>query len=249
MSDKALAVVTGASSGIGYQTALELASVGYEVIAVARRSDRLHELKSKNSNIIPVVLDVTKDLTPLVQAIADRPVAVLVNNAGGALGRDDLLHAKKSHLQTMIDVNLTALVFVTQELMPFLLKAPHADIVNIGSIAGREYYGGAAVYCAVKAGVEAFSKALREDVLGQAVRVSCVCPGLVETEFSLVRFEGDANKAKAVYAGLKPLTAHDVAQTVTWILKMPPHVCIENIVMMPTAQANVWRIHRQEELK
>ncbi len=238
------ALITGASSGIGYETSLLLAQNGTRVFAIARREDRLQELAKKSPNITPVVLDVTGDLKKLVEILAKNKIDILVNNAGGAFGRETLAEAPADKLHKMIDVNLTALVNVTQKVLPQMIQNKSGDIVNIGSIAAFEHYAGGAVYCAVKAGVNAITKSLRHEVLGKNIRVIGIHPGLANTEFSLTRFDGDKEKADAVYAGLTPLSGRDIAEAIVWSLSAPRHVTIESMTIMPTEQASVWGIWR-----
>lgn len=239
------ALITGASSGIGYETSLLLAQKGAHVFAVARREDRLRELAKKSPNITPVVLDVTGDLSKLDEILLKYKIDILVNNAGGAYGKELLAESTDSKTQQMIDTNLTALVHVTKKILQQMIKNKVGDIVNIGSIAAFEHYAGGAVYCAVKAAVNAITKSLRHEVLGKNIRVMGMHPGLVNTEFSLTRFDGDKEKADAVYAGLTPLTGKDIAEAIVWSLEAPRHMTIESMTIMPTEQASVWGIWRE----
>lgn len=238
------AVVTGASSGIGYETARLLAKKQARVFAVARRQDRLQSLAAEFSNIVPVPLDVCGDLSILLEALNGDAVDILVNNAGLAWGKEPVQEAPREKWETMIDTNVKALISVTQALLPQLQKAPQGNIVNMGSIASFEFYGGGAAYCASKAAVRALTKAWRSDLLEKGIRVIGIHPGMVETEFSVVRFDGDQKAAHDVYQGMKPLTGLDVAESVVWALSCPEHVNVESLVLMPTDQASCFKTHR-----
>lgn len=238
------AIVTGASSGIGYETALFLAKKGTHVIAVARREDRLRDLASQEKNITPVVLDVTDDLSALDVFLQNKKIDILVNNAGLAWGKEPIMEAPRQKWETMIDTNIKALIAMTQKILPFFLKNGGGDIVNIGSIAAYEYYGGGAQYAATKAAVRALTESWRHDLIGKNIRVMGIHPGMVDTEFSLVRFDGDKAKADQVYSGMTPLTGKDIAEAIVWSLSCPRHVNIQSMVIMPTEQANVWNVHR-----
>ena len=240
------AIVTGASSGIGFEVATRLAAEDATVYAVARRTDRLQALvKDFPKNIIAVTQDVTMPLTELSKAVAGRRIDILVNNAGGALGRDAIQDCPPERWQGMIAKNLTSLIAVTQLVLPQMIAQGAGDILNVGSIAALQPYGNGSVYCAVKAGVASLTEAWQQDLLGKGIRVMAVHPGLVETEFSLMRFAGDAEKAKAVYAGLTPLCAADVAETMVWMLARPKHVNMSSVTLLPTAQASATQIWRQ----
>lgn len=238
------AVVTGASSGFGFEVALQLAREGAKVFACARREDRLNDLKSKHAGIVPVVMDVCGDLMPLQQIVANQPIDMLINNAGLAWGKESVEEAPRQKWETMIDTNVKALIAVTQFVLPGMIQRKTGDIVNVGSIAGYEFYAGGAAYCASKAAVVALTKAWRDDLCGQGIRVMGIHPGAAETEFSLVRFDGDKTKAQAVYQGMQPLTAVDIANAILWSLSCPRHMNVESMVILPTAQANVFHVHR-----
>ena len=238
------AIVTGASSGIGLETARLLAQKGASVLAVARRQERLKELSAESKNITPVVLDVTGDLSVLDSFLKERKIDILVNNAGGALGKEPITEAPKQKWDTMIDTNVKALIAMTQNVLPSLLKNGGGDIVNLGSIAAYEYYGGGAQYAATKAAVRALTEAWRHDLIGKNIRVMGIHPGMVDTEFSLVRFGGDQKMADKVYQGMTPLTGKDIAEAIVWMLSCPRHVNVQSVVIMPTEQANVWNVHR-----
>lgn len=239
-----VAVVTGASSGFGYETALGLANSGAKVFAVARRGARLQELAKQNSRIVPVVLDITGDLEPLRVALAKSSADILINNAGLAWGKESIENAPRKKWETMIDTNVKALIAVTQLALPQMIAKKSGDIVNVGSIAGFEFYQGGAAYCASKAAVRALTKAWRDDLCGKGIRVIGIHPGAAETEFSLVRFDGEQQKSDEVYRGMTPLSAKDVANAILWSLSCPRHVNVESMIIMPTEQASVFHVHR-----
>ena len=243
MTHSRVAVVTGASSGIGAACAKALASAGFHVVCGARRIARLTEVaEAAGGEAWP--LDVADAAS--VHAFCDHVphVNLLVNNAGGALGLDRVADARDDDWQQMFDSNVLGLMRMTRELLPRLEASGAGHIINIGSIAGREAYPGGAGYNAMKFGVRAITKALRMELLGKPVRITEVAPGMVETEFSEVRFRGDRERAEKVYAGLTPLTADDVADCVVWAASRPSHVNVDEIVVKPVAQASVTLAHR-----
>ena len=244
---KLVAVVTGASSGIGAATARLLTKNGYTVIGGARRIDRVRRAVGEGG--VAIELDVTdeKSVDRFVAEVRKRfgRVDVLVNNAGGALGLEPLEKAKDEDWIGMWQVNVLGLMFMTRALLPLLRKARTGHIVNVGSIAGFETYKGGAGYTSVKHAVRAISRTLRLELNGEPIRVTEVAPGLVETEFSIVRFKGDRSAAKAVYAGLKPLTAEDVAECILFAVSRPAHVDIDEIVVRPVAQATTFQVTRK----
>jgi NADP-dependent 3-hydroxy acid dehydrogenase YdfG len=244
---KPIAVVTGASSGIGAATAKALAHRGYRVVAGARRVERVRQVVGDSGEALP--LDVTDkgSVERFVREVEKRHrrIDVLVNNAGGALGLTPIAEAKDDEWITMWQTNVLGLMYVTRACLPLLRKARHGHIVNLGSIAGFETYRGGAGYTAVKHAVRAISRTLRLELNGEPIRVTEVAPGLVETEFSVVRFHGDRKAAKAVYAGIKPLTAEDVADCIVFAVTRPPHVDIDEIVIRPVAQATSYQVARK----
>lgn len=246
-----VAVITGASSGIGAATAVALGRRGYQIVVGARRLERLQRVAGEDG--VALALDVTepKSVASFVSAVAKRfgRIDVLVNNAGGALGLNPIAHAVDDEWTGMWKVNVLGLMFMTRACLPLLRKARHGHIVNIGSIAGFETYAGGAGYTAVKHAVRAISRTLRLELNGEPIRVTEIAPGLVETEFSLVRFHGDRKAARAVYEGLKPLTAEDVADCVVFAVTRPPHVDIDEIVVRPVAQATAWKVARKSKGK
>lgn len=239
------AVVTGASSGIGAAAARALAGAGFDVVLGARRADRLAEVAAECGGTA-LALDVTDEAS--VAAFADRidRCDLLVNNAGGALGLDPVAGADLGLWQRMYDVNVLGTVRVTQALLPKLAASGDGQVVVIGSIAGHQPYPGGGGYNAAKHAEAALTRVLRMELLGEPVRVCEIDPGLVETEFSLVRFDGDRERADAVYAGMTPLTAADVAETIAWVATRPAHVNIDQITIMPRDQAGAQLVHRRQ---
>src|SRR5437879_961451 len=248
---KPVAVVTGASSGIGAATAKALASRGYRVVAGARRVDRVRKVVGDSNDAMHLDVTDKRSVEEFVRAIEKRyrHIDVLVNNAGGALGLTPVADASDEDWISMWQTNVLGLMYVTRACLPLLRKARHGHIVNTGSIAGFETYKGGAGYTAVKHAVRAISKTLRLELNGEPIRVTEIAPGLVETEFSLVRFHGDRKTAKAVYEGLKPLTADDIADCVLFAVTRPAHVDIDEIVVRPVAQATVWQVARKPSRK
>jgi NADP-dependent 3-hydroxy acid dehydrogenase YdfG len=247
-----IAVVTGASSGIGAATARWLADAGFDVIAAARRIDRVEALASERADgrIRAAALDVTDGAA--VQAFAAEVdaasgpagVAVLVNNAGAAYGVDPIERADPGDWRAMYEVNVLGVLRLTQALLPALERGAGGHVVVTGSIAGRVVYEGGAGYTGVKHAVAAFVETLRLELNGRPIRVTEIAPGMVETEFSEVRL-GDAERAKAVYEGMQPLTADDIAECIGWAVTRPPHVDIDLIVVKPLAQAAPHKVARR----
>jgi serine 3-dehydrogenase len=235
------AIVTGATSGIGEATARGLAAAGWQVIVTGRRADRLAALADDYGDLIhPAVFDV-RDEAALDAALADLPdhfrgIDLLVNNAGLALGTAPAQRADLDQWRTMIDTNVTALVAITHRLLPGLIERKGA-IVNIASIAGTYPYPGGNVYGGTKAFVQQFTLGLRADLHGTGVRVSVIDPGMVETEFTVVRTGGNQDASDALYAGAHPMTAEDIAATVLWIASLPPHLNINRLELMPVSQS------------
>ena len=249
MSGRGVAVVTGGSSGIGAACVRRLAAEGFDVVAGARRTDRLREV-CEPVKARAIELDVTDDASVErfcddVLAAAPDGVALLVNNAGGALGLDPVAEADLDGWRWMYEANVLGTVRVTKALLPSIQRAPDGGtVVVIGSIAGFEPYEGGAGYNAAKHAVSAVRQVLRYELLGAPVRVCEVDPGMVDTEFSTVRFGGDADRAAKVYEGMTPLTDDDVADCVAWAATRPPHVNIDRIVLHPRDQASAKRVHR-----
>jgi NADP-dependent 3-hydroxy acid dehydrogenase YdfG len=232
-----IAAVTGASSGIGEATARALAAAGFEVLVGARRLDRV-ELLAAEVGGRALRLDVTDRASVEAFAAACPRLNVLVNNAGGALGLEPLGEAVEEHWRTMWETNVLGLMLVTRACLPALEASGAGHIVNVGSIAGLESYPGGSGYTSAKHGVVAITETLRVELLGKPIRVTEVDPGMVETEFSAVRFGGDEARAKKVYEGLQPLVAEDIADCIAWVVTRPPHVNIDHMRVTPIAQAS-----------
>ena len=247
MASSPVAVITGASSGIGAATAIGLGRRGYRIVVGARRLERLERVAGEEG--LALHLDVTDEASvdEFVRAVGKRfgRIDVLVNNAGGALGLNPVANAVDDEWIGMWKTNVLGLMWMTRACLPLLRKSRHGHIVNIGSIAGFETYKGGAGYTAAKHAVRAITKTLRLELNGEPIRVTEIAPGLVETEFSLVRFHGDRKAAKAPYEGIKPLTAEDVADCVVFAVTRPAHVDIDEIVVRPVAQANVVTVARK----
>jgi NADP-dependent 3-hydroxy acid dehydrogenase YdfG len=245
-------LITGASSGFGKAIAEKFAQGGWNLILTARRKDKLAEVASAIESkygvkTLSLVFDV-QDKAAVFAHLNNLPtewqaVDLLVNNAGLALGRDSFLDANLEDWETMIDTNVKGLLYTSRAVLPYLIKQ-QGHIINIGSTAGKEVYKDGNVYCASKHAVDAISKAQRIDLLPYKIKVSVIHPGAVETDFSLVRFKGDAAKAAAVYAGYDPLKAEDVADTAWYVANVPKHVCINDVVMTCVAQANSMHLHK-----
>ena len=240
-----LAVVTGASSGIGAATARHLAEAGFDVIIGARRLDRLQQVADGiHGSVRAFELDVTDDKS-VARFCADLPrCSVLVNNAGGALGLAPIEHADLAHWQTMYDTNVLGTLRMTRSLLPRLIDSGDGHIIVVGSIAAYEPYPGGAGYNAAKFAERAVASVLRQELLGRPVRVTEVDPGMVETDFSLVRFGGDAERAAQVYEGVTPLTPDDVAECITFAATRPSHVNIDTMVVLARDQAGARQVHR-----
>jgi 3-hydroxy acid dehydrogenase/malonic semialdehyde reductase len=230
--------VTGASAGFGAEIARRYATSGDRVIAAARRADKLHELARELGGKLELIALDVRDRGAVDTALADLEVDIVVNNAGLALGLEPAPRADLDDWEQMVDTNCKGLMYVTRALLPGMVERRRGHVVNIGSIAGTYPYPGGNVYGATKAFVHQLSLNLRSDLHGTGVRVTCIEPGLVGgTEFSVVRFGGDASKAAAVYANTQPLTAHDIADAVVWATSQPPHVNINVIELMPVVQS------------
>jgi 3-hydroxy acid dehydrogenase/malonic semialdehyde reductase len=239
-------LVTGASSGFGKAIATKFAARGWNVIITGRRKEKLNELaKALEANYgiktLSLVFDV-QDKKAVFDNLQNLPtewqaINILVNNAGLALGRDSFENANLEDWETMIDTNVKGLLYASKAVLPILIKEK-GHIINIGSTAGKEVYKDGNVYCASKHAVDAISKAQRIDLLQYQIKVTAIHPGAADTEFSVVRFKGDAEKAKAVYTGYTPLMAEDIAETVWYVANTPAHVCINDLVITCTAQAN-----------
>ena len=253
--DGQLAVITGASAGIGEAIALALAAEGAHLVLGARRRERLEELQKKVLSIDPAIevtvtaLDVTDpaSCTAFAETASRAGLpSILVNNAGLARGVEKVAEASEGAWREMIDTNVLGLLRLTRAFLPGMIQRGRGTIINLGSVAANEPYAGGAVYGGTKAMVAVISKSLRHELLGTGVRVSTVEPAAVETEFSEVRFRGDKGKAKQVYKGIEPLVAQDVAEVVTFIATRPAHVVLETVTMYPVQQASTTAFFRKE---
>ncbi|HEV8240276.1 MAG TPA: SDR family NAD(P)-dependent oxidoreductase [Thermoanaerobaculia bacterium] len=246
MTKRRVAAITGASSGIGAATARALAGMGYELVLGARRLDRLREVAEPlGARALP--LDVTDAQSVEAFAAAIPRLDVLVANAGKALGTDRIEAARDDLWETMFRTNVLGVLYTVRALLPKLEASGDGLVVIVGSIAGFETYRGGAGYTASKHALRAFTRTLRLELLGKPVRVTELSPGLVETEFSLVRFAGDAERAEKVYRGMQPLTADDVAECVRWVCSLPAHVDVDEIVVRPRDQATATEVFRRED--
>ena len=242
---RGVAVVTGASSGIGAATARRLGAEGFDVVVGARRLDRLREVADEiGARALP--LDVTEPDSVAAFCAEVPDCRVLVNNAGGALGRDAVADADEEEWRWMYDANVLGVLRMTKALLPALEASGDGHVVMVGSIAGHEPYVGGAGYNAAKFGLRAMTKVLRLELLGHPIRITSVDPGMVETDFSLVRFHGDEEKAAAVYAGVDALTADDIADCIAFAVTRPSHVNIDSMVVMPRDQASAASVYRHE---
>ncbi|MFD2513683.1 SDR family NAD(P)-dependent oxidoreductase [Pontibacter locisalis] len=239
-----IAFVTGATSGIGWATAVELAKNGYHIIATGRRTERLEELKQEITNmpVYTLAFDV-RDKDAVQQAVNSLPeewqqIEVLINNAGNAHGLAPFQEGSLEDWDAMMDINVKGLLYVSHAVLPLMQKQKKGHIINIGSIAGKEVYPNGNVYCASKHAVDAISKAMRIDLVQEGIKVSEVNPGLVETEFSEVRFKGDTARAASVYKGYQALQAQDIAELISFIVTRPAHVNLAEVLVLPTAQAS-----------
>ena len=242
-----VAVVTGASSGIGAATAAALGRRGYQIVAGARRIQRVQRVVGDLGLALPLDVTDQKSVDAFVAQVSKAfgRIDVLVNNAGLASGLTPVAEARDEDWIAMWEVNVLGLMRMTRACLPLLRKAKHGHIVNLGSIAGFEVYKGGAGYTASKHAVRAISRTLRLELNGEPIRVTEVAPGMVETEFSLVRFRGDRKAAKAVYQGVKPLVAEDIADCIVFSVTRPPHVDIDEIVIRPIAQAASYLVARK----
>ncbi|PWL29165.1 SDR family NAD(P)-dependent oxidoreductase [uncultured Roseivirga sp.] len=244
-----IALVTGATSGIGWATAEALADKGFDLIICGRRKERLEELASKLSvKTLQLIFDVS-DRKAVDEALGSIPedwksIDVLINNAGNAHGLSKIQDGNIDDWDAMIDINVKGLLYVTKALVPAMIERGSGHVVNVGSIAGKEVYPNGNVYCASKHAVDAINNGMRLDLMGTGVKVSQVCPGLVETEFSLVRFKGDSGRADTVYQGYDPLTAQDIADLIQFIVTRPAHVNIADTLILPTAQVASTMVHK-----
>jgi NADP-dependent 3-hydroxy acid dehydrogenase YdfG len=242
-----IAFITGATAGIGQATSELFAKNGYNIIITGRRKERLQEfsaaLKSKYKiDVLSLNFDVRnlKEVETAINSIPSewKKINVLVNNAGLAVGLNPIQEGVVDDWERMIDTNIKGLLYITRNVSPIMIENGFGHIINIGSIAGKEVYANGNVYCATKHAVDALNKGMRIDLLPHNIKVTAINPGMVETEFSIVRFKGDLDRAKNAYKGFQPLLAEDIAETIYWVAKRPAHVNINDLVIMPTVQAN-----------
>ena len=249
-----LVFITGATSGIGKSTAEIFAKHGYDLIITGRRQERLTELKGSlettyKIKVTALCFDI-RQVSEVENAIgqlseANKHIDILVNNAGLAAGLSSIQEGLVSHWERMIDTNIKGLLYTTKFIANLMIKNGKGHIINIGSVAGKEVYANGNVYCATKHAVDALNKGMRIDLLPHGIKVSAINPGMVETEFSVVRFDGDEDRAKKVYMGLEPLRPEDIAETVFWVANRPAHVNINDVLIMPTAQATATNVIRK----
>ena len=249
--NKKTAFITGATSGIGRATAISLAGLGYRLLLHGRRTERLEQLKKElghQTEVYTVDFDVRsrEQVENAFDALPEfwKNIDVLINNAGNAHGLGGVQDGNPDDWDTMMDGNVKGLLYVSKQVIPGMTARRRGHIVNISSIAGKQTYPGGNVYCASKAAVESISEGMRLDLNPFGIRVTNVAPGAVETEFSMVRFKGDAQRAAAVYQGFQPLTAADVADIIVFAVTRPPHVMVADVLLLPTAQASAMVLKR-----
>jgi 3-hydroxy acid dehydrogenase / malonic semialdehyde reductase len=249
-----IAFITGATSGIGKATSLLLAKNNFDLIITGRRKNLLDELeatikKSTNSNVLSLNFDVRKnaEVEKAIDNLQDnwKNIDVLINNAGLAAGLSTIQDGKLDDWERMIDTNIKGLLYVSKKIIPLMIERKTGHIVNISSIAGKDVYINGNVYCATKFAVEALTKGMRAELFTHGIKVTSILPGMVETEFSIVRFDGNTDAAQKVYQGLTPLVAEDIADPILYAITRPAHVCIQDIVLTPVAQANVFYYDRK----
>jgi NADP-dependent 3-hydroxy acid dehydrogenase YdfG len=248
---KRIVLITGATSGIGEATARLLAKNNFDLILCGRRQDRLDTLQkelSSQTSVTTLSFEV-RDVQAVQAAIRSLPerwkaIDVLINNAGNAHGFDPIQTGSLEDWDAMIDINVKGLLYVSKEVIPGMTERASGHIINLGSIAGKEVYPGGNVYCASKFAVDALTKGMRLDLNAYNIKVTSINPGLVETEFALVRFKGNEEKAAGVYKGMKPLTGPDIADIMLYVLQAPPHVVLADITVFPTAQASAAVVKR-----
>jgi len=250
-----LVLITGATSGIGRSTAWIFAENGHELVITGRRKDRLEELKAELGKKFKVVVTIlqfdvrnVKEVESALGSLGNKlnEIDVLVNNAGLAAGLAPIQDGELDHWERMIDTNVKGLLYTTRIVAKHMIANKKGHVINIGSIAGKEVYANGNVYCATKHAVDALNKGMRIDLLPFNIRVTAVNPGMVETEFSVVRFDGDEDRAKKVYMGLQPLLPEDIAETIYWAASRPAHVNINDIVIMPSVQATATNVIRKQ---
>jgi len=249
-----LVFITGATSGIGKSTAEIFAKNGSDLIITGRRQERLAELKKKleenyKITVTTLCFDIRQanEVESAVHSLSpeNKKIDILVNNAGLAAGLSSIQDGSLSHWERMIDTNIKGLLYTTKAISNLMIQNGKGHIINIGSIAGKEVYANGNVYCATKHAVDALNKGMRIDLLSHNIKVTAINPGMVETEFSVVRFDGDEDRAKKVYMGMEPLKPEDIAETIFWVAARPAHVNINDIIIMPTVQASATNVIRK----
>ncbi|MEZ4971665.1 MAG: SDR family NAD(P)-dependent oxidoreductase [Cyclobacteriaceae bacterium] len=251
MSDKRIALITGATSGIGEATARLLARNNFKLIICGRRKERLTSLQdelSKQTEVTTLSFDV-RNRTEVENALRSLPdgwkkIEVLVNNAGNAHGLDPIQSGNVDDWDAMMDINVKGLLYVSREIIPGMVERKGGHIINLGSIAGKEAYANGNVYCGSKFAVDAITKGMRIDLNAYGIKVTAINPGLVETEFSLVRFKGDEDRASTVYKGYQPLKGDDIADLILFALTRPAHVVVADMVVFPVAQASATVVNK-----
>ncbi|HEX7410639.1 MAG TPA: SDR family oxidoreductase [Bacteroidales bacterium] len=246
--------ISGATSGIGEASAIKFAHNQYDLIITGRRAERLNALARKlesetGAEVLPLVFDVRNwtEVEHIIKSLPEKwqKIDVLLNNAGLAAGLDPVQDGNIDNWERMIDTNVKGLLYLTRAIAPLMIARASGHIINIGSIAGREVYPNGNVYCATKYAVDALTKGMRMDFVKYGIKVTQVAPGAAETEFSEVRFDGDKTRAANVYKGFTPLRAEDIADVIWYVSSLPPHVNINDILVMPTAQASATQIYRE----
>lgn len=255
-NNQKVALVTGVTSGIGKATAILLAENGYNLIITGRRIDLLESLKKEievkfKRDVLALNFDIRikEEVDRAIDNLPERwkKIDVLINNAGLAVGLNPINEGVVDDWERMIDTNIKGLLYITRRITPIMVERESGHIVNIGSIAGTQVYENGNVYCASKHAVHALSQGMREDLLKHNIKVTEIRPGMVDTEFSTVRFKGDKNRADITYQGLTPLYADDIAEAILFVLTRPPHVCINDLEITPVAQANGYYVFRKDK--
>jgi 3-hydroxy acid dehydrogenase / malonic semialdehyde reductase len=251
---KKIALITGATAGIGNATAQLLAQNDYNLILTGRRKDLLENLKKElgikyKADVLTLNFDIRdqQQVEEMIEGLPEnwKKIDLLVNNAGLAAGLSPIQQGDLNDWEQMIDTNIKGLLYITRKVAPLMIENGHGHIVNISSIAAKEVYEHGNVYCATKHAVDALTKGMRIDLVDHNIKVTSIAPGAVETEFSIVRFRGDRSKAAKVYEGFTPLAAEDIADAILYVITRPAHVNINDMLIMPAAQANITKIHRE----
>jgi NADP-dependent 3-hydroxy acid dehydrogenase YdfG len=249
-----IALITGVTSGIGKASAEIFAKNGYDLVITGRRKERLEKLSGElkkrfKIKVLALNFDVrsNKEVEKNISSLKNewKKIDVLVNNAGLASGLSPIQEGDVEDWEKMIDTNVKGLLYVTRMIAPLMIENKKGHIINVASLAGKQAYPKGNVYCATKFAVDALSQSMRIDMLEHGIRVTNIAPGLVETEFSIVRFHGNAERARSTYANIQPLTADDIAEIIFWCVSRPAHVNINDVVITPTAQANAYLVHRK----